>query len=360
MKMLETKALAAAALCFAGAAHAQEAPSWRFSGYGTLGAAVTDTDQTQYRSSLRQSHGADKTPDFGVDSRLGAQLDVRLNATFSAVGQALAARRDGSEGPRIEWLFGQADVTSELAVRAGRMVLPVFLFSDTRNVGYAQHWLRTPSEVYSAYPSSSFDGGQLQWRPRWNDVNFTVQASLGKATANMYVFGAGLDMKINNLRSLNLVAETGNWMFRLGGTLTNSRLDVPGAGTLQNTKDNFYAAGVQYDDGQWLLVTEYAMRRQGDGGAANSNSGYVSGGHRFGAWLPYVTLAGFDPKGSFYATTPTGVTTAVGVRWDVRPNVALKTQFESLIPTGQAFVPGQPGTVNDRFRTLSIAADFVF
>lgn len=358
MKM-GTWAVATAALYLAGPVQAEDS-SWRFSGYGTVGAVVTDTDAVQYRSSLRQSHGADKTPDFGVDSRLGAQLDYRLNSTFSAVAQALAARRDGSEGPRVEWLFGQADVTSELALRAGRMVLPVFLFSDTRNVGYAQHWLRTPSEVYATYPSSSFDGGQLQWRPRWNDVNFTVQASLGKATANMYVFGVGLDMKINNLRNLNVVAETGNWTFRLGGTLTNSRLDAAGLGVLQNVKDNFYGAGMQFDDGQWLLVGEFAMRRQSQGGAANSNAAYISGGRRFGAWLPYVTLAGFDPKGAFYATTPTGVTTALGVRWDVLPSVALKTQFESLIPTSQAYIPGQPGTVNDRFRTLSVAADFVF
>lgn len=61
-------------------------PPWRFSAYGTLGAVATDTDRVQYRASVRQSHGADKTVDFGVDSRIGAQVDYRLNSVLSAVG----------------------------------------------------------------------------------------------------------------------------------------------------------------------------------------------------------------------------------------------------------------------------------
>jgi hypothetical protein len=359
MKTLGTKALAAAALCFVGAAHAQEAPSWRFSGYGTVGAVATDTDQFQYRSGINQSHGADKTPDFGVDSRLGAQLDYQLNPTFSAVAQVLAARRNGSEGPKVEWLFGQAKVTNELAARVGRMVLPVFLFSDTRNVGYAQHWLRAPSEVYATYPSSSFDGAQLQWRPTWNGVNFTAQVSAGKAVARLYTFGMDAYLKLNSLRSVNLMAESGNWTFRLGGTTTKGMLTAEPVGALSNTRDNFMGAGVQFDDGVWLVVSEYTVRRQGDNGA-DSDGAYVSGGRRFDSLLPYATLAAFKPRGPFYGNAPTGVTTAVGVRWDVRQNVALKTQFESVIPSANAYVPGQAARSSDRFRTLSIAADFVF
>lgn len=359
MKTLGTKALAAAALCLVGAAQAQEAPAWRFSGYGTVGAVATDTNQFQYRSSLRQSHGADKTPDFGVDSRLGAQADFKLNETFSAVGQVLAARRDGSEGPRVEWLFGQANLAGDVTARAGRMVLPVFLFSDSRNVGYAQHWLRTPFEVYAPYPASSFDGAQVQWRPRWGDVNFTVQVSAGKSFANMYTLGNDVDLKMNNLRNLNLVAEHGNWTYRLGATTTRARLTAPGVGLLQVDRDNFYAAGAQFDDGQWLLVSEYTIRRQGKGGA-DSDGAYVSGGRRFGAWLPYVTLAAFKPKGYFYGNVPTGETMAAGVRWDVARNVALKTQYESFISAAQAFVPGKPDNAPNRVHALSIAADFVF
>jgi hypothetical protein len=362
MKKTETTAAALAliAASLVAPAHAQESPSWRFSAYGTVGAVVTDTNDVHYRGSLRQSHGATKTPDTGVDSRVGAQLDYRLNSTFSAVGQVLAARRDGSEKPRIEWLYGQAQLTSDVALRVGRLVLPVYLFSDTRNVGFAQHWLRAPAEVYNAYSASSFDGAQLQWRPQWNDVNFTVQASAGQARAKIYV-GDDLELHSNALRSLNVVAESGNWTYRVGVTSSRSRLVGRMLGMVAETTDTFSGAGVQYDDATWLAIGEYTTRRQGDGGAYNSDGFYITGGRHVGAWLPYLSYSRFMPKGANYGPVSRGQTSAVGVRWDVVPNVALKTQFESTVPSaGQGFLPGSFENSNDRFRTFSVAAEFIY
>lgn len=362
MEKLETTA-AALALVVAGLAapaHAEESPSWRFSAYGTLGAVVTDTNDVQFRGSLRQSHGATKTADAGVDSRLGAQLDYRFDSTFSAVGQVLAARRDGSEKPRIEWLFGQAQLSGDVALRAGRLVLPVFLFSDTRNVGFAQHWLRAPGEVYNTYPPSSFDGAQLQWRPQWHAVNFTLQASAGKARSMMYL-GDDSQLRTNALRSLNVIAESGDWTYRAGITSARSRLVGRTLGVMTETTDTFAGIGVQYDDATWLAVGEYTTRRQGDAGVYNSDGFYVTGGRHFGAWLPYVTYARFMPKGAAYGPVPRGQASALGVRWDVVANVALKTQFESTVPSaGQGFVPGSSVNSNERFRVLSVAADFVY
>lgn len=353
-------ALALTVACLAAPARAEDVSSWRFSGYGTLGAMVTDTDAVQYHASLRQSHGATKTPDTGVDSRLGAQLDYRLNATFSAVGQVIASRRDGSEQPRVEWLYGQAQLRDDTALRVGRLVLPVFLFSDTRNVGYAQHWLRAPSEVYVTYPPSSFDGAQLQWRPRVGDVNFTVQASAGQAKAMMYVLGLDIDAHFRKLRSLNVVAEVGNWTYRAGITTNDGRLMAAPVGLLWQAQDRFSGVGVQYDDGVWLAIAEYTLRRQSSGGAFDSNGGYISGGRRFGAWLPYATYSLFEPKGTAYQSTIKGITTALGLRWDVRTNLALKTQYEWVAPQNQAFLPGVDVSTNERFHTLGIAAEFVF
>jgi hypothetical protein len=110
------KALAGIGLCSALAAQADDGVSWKFSGFGTIGAVVTDTDQAEFRSSMRQPRGATKSsPDLGVDSRLGLQGNVKFNDTFSAVGQVLTSRRDGTDAPEIEWLL--AAVTPWLDVR---------------------------------------------------------------------------------------------------------------------------------------------------------------------------------------------------------------------------------------------------
>lgn len=361
-KMLGATLMAATAMAAApGLAVADDGMSVRFSGYGTLGGVVTNRDDVQFVQGYNQSHGATKSMDLGVDSRLGAQVDYRLNDTFSAVGQVLASRRNGTETPRLEWLFGQAEVGSGVSLRAGRMVLPTFLLSDVRAVGFAQHWIRTPVEVYALYPSSSFDGGQVQWRPRFGDTNVTAQLSVGKGQTSRF-YGLGLDayLHVKKLRSLNLVAENGNWTARFGVTQTNGVLEQPGLGTLANITDRFSGFGLQYDDGNWLVLSELVVRRQDKGGAFNSNSYYVSGGHRFGAWLPYLTYSEFKPKGVAYGPQPVGQTTAAGVRWDVIPKLALKAQLETTRPSTQALTPGVPLTTYERIKALSVAAEFVF
>lgn len=337
----------------------ETASSWRFSGYGTVGAVVTNTDELDYRASVRQSHGATRTPDWGVDSRLGAQAHWRLNPSLSAVAQVLTQRRDGAETPRMEWLFGQAQVSEEVSLRAGRMVLPVFLHSDARSVGYAQHWLRTPAEVYLTYPFSSFDGAQAQWRPVWRDVNFTVQLSVGQSQGHMYVSGLDMAVKMRRLRGLNVLAESGDWTYRFGATTAAALGTAPGVGVVADQQDSFYGVGVQYDDGRWLGMAEYTWRRQSDR-LFNSNGAYVSGGRRWGAWMPYGTLSAFRPKGPFYSGAATGVTAAAGIRWDVVRDLALKTQYESLVSMGQGFIPGQPDANVSRLHVFSVAADFVF
>lgn len=356
-KMLGTALLAAATIGAAGSVRADEGLKVKFSGFGTLGGVVTDSDAVQFRSTVRQTRGATKTLDPGVDSRLGAQMDLQVNETFSAVGQLLALRSEGSERPRVEWLFGQAKVTNDVALRAGRMVMPVFLVSDSRNVGYAAHWLRAPTEVYAVYAPSSFDGVQLQWRPRLGDVNFTVQASAGKQTAKVSLGIAGT-LDLHGLRSLNVTAESGNWTWRVGGTVTGGALTSDTLGVLANLRDRFFGTGVQFDDGQWVWMSEYTVRRQSEGGPFNSKSYYVSGGHRFGAWLPYATYAGFVAQGAFFGDKPDGRTTALGVRWDVASNLALKAQWESTLPSLQVIAP--PTYDNQRLQVLSLVADFVF
>ncbi|MBC7681438.1 MAG: hypothetical protein H7172_03815, partial [Ferruginibacter sp.] len=331
---------------------------WKFSGFGTLGAVVSSTDQAEFRSSLRQSRGADESGDLGVDSRLGLQANFKLNETFSAVAQVLTSRRDGSDKPVVEWLFGQAAVTPWLDLRAGRMVLPVFLFSDTRSVGYAQHWVRAPQEAYSAYPPSSFDGGMVQLHSSVGDVNMNLQVSAGQAAAKLFVSNREATLTYDKLYSVNLTAERGDWTARIGRT-QSPKVDIANLGPLPPSDDVFSGAGLQYDNGKLLVVSEYLTRRN-SAKTLDSNGYYASAGYRFGSVMPYLTSSHTEAKGLRNAGT-SGSTQAVGVRWDALKNVALKTQLERLKPTTQD-VHATPAfsTTKPKFNVLSVTADFVF
>lgn len=355
---------------------------FNFSGYGTLGAVRTNSDEVEYRSGLRQHKGADGTPDFGVDSRLGLQGSYVFNDQFSAVAQVLASRRDGKEGPQVEWLYGQYSPIKAVDLRLGRLVLPIFMLSDNRNVGYAHYWMRAPQEVYGVYSLTSFDGVQARWRDNVGGVNLNVQASGGTSKADIFTtasvevapgtlffFNTPVSLKYPQLYSLAVSAEKGFWTIRGSKTYgKNTEMLLPAsmgsAAWLPKGTDNFTNVGVQYDDGSLVVMSEFVARRYSVAGLVNSNSYYVSGGYRFGAFTPYLTYSYLEPKGFYYrisSTTP-GITRSAGVRWDVATNVAVKAQFDRARRTDISFVNApqtflqQPRSVN----AVSLAVDFVF
>lgn len=335
------------------------------SGFGTVGAMVTDNDGAQYRSDIRQSRGADESVDFGVDSRLGLQANVTFNDTFSAVGQLLTSRRD-SDRPVVEWLYAQANLPAGFSLQLGRMVLPTFMVSDSRAVGYASHWLRAPQEIYAQYPGSWFDGGQLQYKATLGPVNLTAQLAAGQSEVDASVLDTDVTLDFENQLAVNLLLETGDWLFRLG----RAQADVALSGIpLPELEDIFTGAGFQYDNGTLLVMGEYATRRQSGAapfrseGPFDSDSWYLSSGWRFGAWMPYVTYSRLSPKGPIFGGDADDETTAIGVRWDAMNDVAVKAQYQwidaglrtSYVNASPAFAANRP-TVE----ALSVAVDFIF
>lgn len=329
-------------------------------GFGTMGAAVTDTDEAQFRTALQQARGADKTADFGVDSRLGLQANAKFNDIFSMTGQVLVSRRI-AKSASLEWLYGEAKLPAGFTAKLGRMVLPTFMISDSRSVGYAAHWLRAPQEVYLVYPASSFDGGQVTYQQGLGPVTLTAQLSAGKAKSTISVFGAQGQVELDGIRSVNVQFETGPWQARLGYTTADAETrGLP----LPLLTDKFTGAGLQYDDGRAIVLTEFVTRRQDSvmGGPLDSDSWYLSAGWRFGKFTPYGTHSRLKPKGFAYGTTVSDKSTALGLRWDAMSNVAVKAQVQksesgalSFVNASPAFAAGRPSV-----QVVSLAVDFVF
>lgn len=402
MRIIKPAAAALLGIC-ATAAWAEN--GFTFSSYGTLGVVRTNNDSLEFRSSARQDQGADRSGDFGVDTRLGAQATYQLNDQFSAVGQLLASRRDGKQGVQVEWLYGQFSPVKTVDLRVGRLVLPIFMLSDNRNVGYAHYWMRAPQEVYGAYPLTSFDGVQARWRDSVQNVNFNVQASAGRSKANLYfdsfvpypalvggpfaVPNAKVRLEYPQLYSLAVSAEKGFWTVRASKTygkkteMTSQDTKAfqerflgslpPGVASLlppasnvwlDKGTDNFTNIGMQYDDGSIVVMGEFVARRYSFEGKLNSNSYYLSGGYRLGAFTPYATFSHFTPKGDYLtqsSKTP-GITRAVGLRWDAASNVALKAQVERVRRTDVVFTNGSLSTLTNppSVTAVSLALDFVF
>ena len=391
------------------AANEQDGPSWTFGGFSSVGAVHSDYDQADFSSSILKGSGAGATKTWSpnLESRIGAQLGVKFNKQWSGVVQVISEQRyDRSYRPLIEWGNLKYQATPDLSVRVGRIALPIFLAADYRKVGYAYPWVRTPVEVYGAVPITNSDGADASYRWQLGRFKHITQAFYGKT--NIYLTET-TSLKARNIVGLTHTVEHGALTVR-GSVLTavlntnilrplfdGFRQFGPQGVAIANKYDvidkriDIMAIGVNYDPGTWFLMAE-AGASNGHSFLAKSRATFVSGGYRAGEFTPYVTYSRTDAQSP---TTDTGLSTAglppayayaasqlnggldivlktmasqttvtAGARWDFRPNVAFKLQYDRVLPRNGSrgtLVNLEPGFRSGRAVHLTSAVlDFVF
>ena len=124
------------------------------SGFGSIGFGQSDKPYGYQR--FISDRGT-----FKRDSVLGVQLDTRLSDEFSVTLQGrLAAPSDRDSGTQasLSWGFVSWRPTNELLLRAGKFRAPLYLNSETSDVGVTFDLARLPAEVYSQSPTDDFTG----------------------------------------------------------------------------------------------------------------------------------------------------------------------------------------------------------
>lgn len=381
-------------------------PPLALSGFGTLDMVHANTDKADYASSAIKASGAgySRAWSANVDSRLGLQLDVLSGQRLSGVLQVVSEQNlDGEYSPRVEWANLKYQVTPDLAVRAGRIALPLFLMADYRKVGFAYQWVRPPVELYGALPITSSDGIDLTARFATGEVRHTSQLFFGSDSRGLT---ATTHLQARRIAGFSHTIETGPLTARLSALTTELTLDIgedlfsglqmsgdQGALLAQryavdHKRASLASIGLSYDPGNWFITAE-AGHSHTSSFLGKTSALYIGGGARAGAFTPYAGYArvradtpthdvglpvvmGRAPLlanlnmglNSLLQTIPAQSTVSVGVRWDVHANVDLKAQFErvtphdgsrgTLINTQPDFESGQPVYVT------SLALDFVF
>lgn len=332
-------AVTAAVLMGSGMLSAQAeglADHFTFSGFGTVGAVYSDNDDAEFGTG-RQLGGAAKDVAFDVDSNLGVQLTGIANEWLSATVQGLAVKREKDViNLNVEWAFVKVKPVESLAVRAGRMAMPTFLVSDSRNVGYANTWLRAPNEVYGMDLTTGLDGIDVTWNHSFGGVDVSLSALYSESTV------VGFDFDMKNVRGGNLQVGL-DWIKFRAGYLTGDA-EVTGLGEAPYTFTGF---GAIVDRDNYLLQAEY-VKRKTDGifkPVTDASGWYVMGAYRFAALTPYATYASTKPANGSHPinlgypylvplTSDLQKTFAVGLRWDAMDSIAVKFQAERVDTKG--------------------------
>jgi len=362
-------------------------------GFGTLAATKSSEKNADFTSTAVQFNGPgfSKSVDFGVDSRLGAQVDAKFNEMFSAAVQVIADHRyDDTYTPYLNMAHLKAQVTPDLSIRIGRMPFSAYLISDYRMVGYSMPWVRPPVEVYQFNPITSFDGMEIGFQQNVGTVallwqlgggsstvktagaNSTAQfkgtggalsltVTAGSSTFRAYYTSlkstydnAGIDHSSDPFSPFNLLrAQTVNVGF---GPMPNPYYD-PAMAAKYQIKDKtitYTSLGYTYDPGGWFVMGELARNAGDEIMLPQATAGYITAGVRFGSWTPYLTVAqrkndthisnpppaidfglgGGTPKpydviANILANTNQAQSShALGLRWDFYTNMALKAQVD--------------------------------
>lgn len=185
-KKLRRLPLAAAALVACVSAQAEyQSPdgNFRLSGFGTLGAVKTTTDDAVFNYP-GQGGGATKHGSLDPDSKLAVQGSYKISPTVSATSQIMTKYdAEGQYVPSFEWAFAKWQAMPGLNFRAGRMGAPYFMISDFRDVGYANTAVRPNIDVYGQVPVSSFDGADVSYQMNLGSTTLTSTFWTGKSDA---------------------------------------------------------------------------------------------------------------------------------------------------------------------------------
>jgi hypothetical protein len=380
-------------------------------GFGTVSVVHSSDDKADFTATGYQPNGAGYSRSWSasVDSLLGAQVTANLTPELTAVLQVVVQQNyDDTYWPHVEWANIKYQFTPDFDVRVGRMVLPTFLVSDSRKVGYGNPWVRPPVEVYSLNPITTLDGADASYRLHLGEVTNTLQADYGRNLSIQFPAAAHLDASYAG--GIFNDTEYGAALLHLGYALSSITLHTTSTAALF---DGFRLLGPQgatvaedfdvvdksatiltiagsYDPGQWFATGEW-IRFRCDCFLGMTTGWYLSGGYRVGPFTPYLTYAQVTERitsaaglslstvpaylaptvaaldaglNDLLATRPVQYTSSIGVRWDFIKNVDLKVQLDRMdlgagsVGTLTNVQPGfEPGSTVYLFST---AVDFVF
>ena len=370
------------------------------SAFGTLGGAWSSNREADYTLGIQPS-GPGRSYDFdlGMDSRLGAQMDIGLSRTTTLTAQAVVDRNAYDRFlPRLTLGQLRQEFFDHFSLRAGRMQNPMFLAAEYRLANFANPWVRTPNVLYDAYPMVSLDGAELSYRrgtpmgtislrSGYGWFDFDVPISIPRGRGYYTVRGSS-----RNLHFVTAQLEQGPWRIKAGWVRGYTDLVEPGMMralsflralgdsraaerlTILDKPGQMFTVGAAYDGPDWLFMGEWACILS-PGSLTNRHLGYVTLGHHFGQFMPQVTLGyadsfapdvrGANPfsqavlDAMYRGASQDQWVAAVGLNYSVTDSVVLRSQLDLIQPQNHSNGPYSMNQT-DRYNAARPSLDYLF
>ena len=382
---------------------------WAVNGFGTLGAAHHDEDDTRFRRSVDQRGGVrEGHVEIRNDSVLGVQVNGVLDPRWSVMAQAVT-RQDVERKwtPQLTWAFVKYLPNAWSEFRFGRMAVDIYLDGDSRHVGYAYTTVRPYADVYGRLTFDTFDGVDAAFQHALGPGLLRFKLFGGRTRGDVYLNDAvyALDQGRTFGATLDWVGEELSLKLSWGSMVTTrDRQSDPLLRVLQpvaayfpdaaaraaeitrSNRISYLGLGVGWERGpSSLQVVGTDMSMSVYPGFEGWGVG-ATAAYRIGAWKPFVTYSRsiIDPV-ERVLDLPAGVhpsvdvvragweslnsyirhdqyTAGIGVRYDFADNAAFKVQVDRIEAKRSSALLDAGGRRTDArsFTLLSATLDFVF
>lgn len=327
----------------------------RINGFANLTAGITTEDTSLF--------GFNEDIDFSNNSLFAIQVSGDVSDNITATAQVLS-RGSNDYSAEFEWAYLSYNLDDNSTITAGRFRLPVFRYSTSLDVGYSYHWISAPQTVYDVafnningvrYDYSNYSG-DFEYVAQLSYGNYEDEISGGVNKANNVIL-ASFEGNYNGFKG-RLVWGQGDNVFAqptLDAALVNiGAISATLADELAINDDSgvFVGFGLEYDNFDWFVSAEYTTVDIEDSFSPKDTAYYVTAGARLGKYTPHITFQTRDGAGDVkfqdtvnalpepFKTALTGINgglqasffedysmVTVGLRYDLAPNIALKTEY---------------------------------
>ena len=333
------------AICLATApAFALEQGEYRFNTFGTVGFTHLggEEDGRSYgvTGQTNDSWRGDQL------SKFGAQVNYGITDTIGATLQLTAKPAQDEWNANVEWAYFSWQTNDNLMLRAGRLRTPVYMYSESIDVGFSYPWLRLPDEVYSQVQLSNYEGLDAVYNLPLSFGSLAFQVAGGQAkNRDIFAFDDMHDIDYEKLFGANVSLATNDYgTLRVGYVEADITSEIEGVvrlpalvgggvitqafQSLDQQKGKFTSIGYQYDNGTWLTSNEWTSRVIETDDAGSVDAFYLMGGRRFGEFLTHVTYAQLDDDAGRQNSW------TLGLNYNLLPNVVLKSEYKRVDTSG--------------------------
>lgn len=321
----------------------------RINGFANLIGGISNTEGSPY------GYGEDIS--FSQESLFAIQVSGTVNDKITATGQ-IVARGENDYDPNFEWAYLTYEATDNVSISAGRLRLPLFRYSSSRDVGYSHHWVNVPQSVYDV-PFNNLDGIRVDYSDYAGDWEYNLQMALGTIENNTedFNFSASNTLVVSGeasyewfkIRAVAGRGETSLNLFALENAFAGLQQVLPPAlFESYEAKDDtgiFLGLGAEVDMYDWFISAEVTSVDTEDTYLREDIAYYVTAGIRSGKLTTSLTYEAKESDDEFKFAAETSKmpaalqqqlfffqtildddekTITLGFRYDYDINIALK------------------------------------